>query len=167
MPLVNGKAREKDWVWQRRQEVIKLRLKGVRAVREIATELKVHPSTISRDCIAVDEEFRRQSAANLQAEKGLDLARLDRLIEAVWDTAIGGDLGAIKVVADLLNQRADLLGIKAPSRLDLRVSRMDDDEVKKELLRRLQELARNALPPAEGDIIDADVEEGLQEVSEP
>jgi hypothetical protein len=49
----------------------------------------------------------------------LELARLDRLLLAVWPRAIQGDDRAIRSAVAVLERRAKLLGLDAPARVEL------------------------------------------------
>jgi hypothetical protein len=46
--------------------------------------------------------------------RGLELERLDRLHEAVWDKAIAGHLRSVDTVLSIMRRRSALLGLDAP-----------------------------------------------------
>jgi len=46
--------------------------------------------------------------------RALELLRLDELLNALWDTAIAGDLKAVDRVLKVMERRAKLLGLDAP-----------------------------------------------------
>jgi hypothetical protein len=48
--------------------------------------------------------------------RGLELERLDRLHEAVWDRAIRGHLASVDRVLAIMKRRSALLGLDAPRR---------------------------------------------------
>lgn len=99
-------------------KVAKLRLGGVTEQAVIAAQMGVHPSTISRDFAELDARFREQAAQDIAAAKGLDLARTDAMIAAIWDAATRGNLDAIDRIDKLLGRRAKILGLDAPKRID-------------------------------------------------
>lgn len=99
---------------ERRAEVARLRLSGVRNQTEIAERLGVSQQTISRDFIALDKEFRERAAADHATVKGLMLERIEAMIEGLWPAAAtGGYLSVDRVVA-LMDREAKLLGLDAP-----------------------------------------------------
>lgn len=99
-------------------KVARLRLSGVTEQALIAAQMGVHPSTISRDFAELDAQFRERAAQDIVAAKGLDLARVDAMITAIWDAATRGNLDAIDRIDKLLGRRAKILGLDAPKRVD-------------------------------------------------
>jgi hypothetical protein len=49
----------------------------------------------------------------------LEVARLDRLLLAVWPDALGGDPRAVANVLKIIDQRAKFLGLHAPTQVDV------------------------------------------------
>ena len=49
----------------------------------------------------------------------LELGRLDKLLNAQWDKALAGDLGALQAVLRIMDRRATYLGLDAPVKIDL------------------------------------------------
>ena len=49
----------------------------------------------------------------------LELRRLDKLLDAQWDKALNGDLGAVQAVLRIMDRRATYLGLDAPVKVDL------------------------------------------------
>lgn len=110
----------------RQLKVAQLRLSGVTDQQQIAAEMRVHPSTICRDFAELDARFREQAAQDIAAAKGLDLARTDAMICAIWDAATAGNLDAIDRVDKLLTRRAKILGLDAPKRIDATLGIRDE-----------------------------------------
>jgi hypothetical protein len=106
---------------ERRREVGRLRASGLRDQREIARRLEVGQATISRDFAALDQEYRAAALADIITEKGRDLDRVETLIAAIWGEALGGAVGVIDRVIDLMQLRAKILGLEAPTKIDLRL----------------------------------------------
>ena len=120
---------------ERRAKVASLRLAGIRNQRRIASELGVSAATINRDFKALDREWQARAVDDIATEKGLDLDRTERLIQAHWQDAIKGKWLATDRVLALMQHRAKLLGLEAPAKQDitlgefpaLRILRMGDE----------------------------------------
>jgi hypothetical protein len=63
---------------------------------------------------ALNPDVRRHGLA-------IELARLDRLLEAAWPKAVGGDLAAIAIAEKLSARRCVMLGLHAPQEAVLRI----------------------------------------------
>jgi hypothetical protein len=105
----------------RQRKVARLRLSGVTDQATIAQQLGVHQSTISRDFAELDVRFREHADQDIAAAKGIDLARLDAMIEALWPEAVNGNAKTWHVdrVLKCLERRAALLGLDAPAKREL------------------------------------------------
>lgn len=71
----------------------------------------------------------------------LELLRLDRLQEALWTRAVGGDIPAIGSVLRIMDQRAKLLGLYAPLQTVVGVQQVDPVAVDAEVARLVALLA--------------------------
>jgi hypothetical protein len=100
----------------RQRAVAKLRLSGVTDQCVIAERLGVHQSTISRDFVDLDRQFREEAGQDTATAKGIDAARLDALIESLWPAAVSGKWLAVDRVLKCLERRASLLGLDAPQK---------------------------------------------------
>jgi len=116
MTVSSDKRRE---VIDRRMQVAALRLAGVRRQDVIAKQLKVSRPTICRDFKILDEIYQERAAEDIAKAKGLDIERTDEMILAIWQRAKRGDLGAIKTILSLMERRAKLLGLDAPTQQSL------------------------------------------------
>lgn len=110
-PNARHKEIERD---ARRAKVAKLLLGGVTNQADIAAQLDVDQSTISRDIKVIEAEWRERAAEDIAKAKGKDLARAERLIQALWPAAIKGTWLATDRVLALMQHRAKLLGLEAP-----------------------------------------------------
>ncbi len=118
--MKNPTAAQKDQeMIERRMKVASYRLGGVRDQRLIAKELNTSPATINRDFKALNAEWAERARAMIDEEKGVDLDRTDRLIAAMWTKARNGDERAAKMVLELMQHRAKLLGLNAPEKREL------------------------------------------------
>lgn len=96
--------------------------------RRIAQRLGVTEATISRDVKALNERFLVAAAQDIRLAKGIDLERIDQLLAAnlpralaqKWPDSEGklrdnrGQVSATRVVKELLELRAKILGTEAP-----------------------------------------------------
>jgi hypothetical protein len=121
MPKSQHIAKKQHDVYERRRQVAHLRLAGVTDQKAIARQLGVSEPTISRDVKWLDEQNRQLAAEDTAVWRGLQLARIERLIQAVWSDAVQGRYGAIDRVVLLLERQAKLLGLDAPAKLRIDV----------------------------------------------
>lgn len=110
-----AKAREID-IQARRAKVTALLLAGVTNQTQIAEQLQVDQSTISRDIKAIEKQWQESAVQDIAAAKGKDLQRTERLIQALWQDAIKGKWLATDRVISLMQHRAKLLGLEAPQK---------------------------------------------------
>jgi hypothetical protein len=116
---MNGPHHRERAVLERRQRLTACRLAGIRDQRQLARQLGCSQATVCRDLQALDAEFRRQAAADVAAEKGLELARTERLIAGLWAEASRGEPRAVGRVLDLMTHKARLLGLFAPTQVSV------------------------------------------------
>jgi hypothetical protein len=64
-------------------------------------------------------------AIPLEEYRQLTLDRLEAMINALWPKVEEGDTKAIDSTLRILNQQADLLGLKAPARMELTIDAID------------------------------------------
>lgn len=133
-------------------------LSGVRTQTEIARRLGVDQSTVAKDCKALDALYQERAAQDVAAAKGEDLARLDELLEVLYPIAtlkqrgVKGWLFAVDRVMAVLERRAKLLGLDAPTKVqqDGKLA-LEVVNVRERLLAEVQErrtrLHALALPP--------------------
>lgn len=110
-----GKRRQtQEEIIERRTEIAKLRLAGVRDQRVLASRLGVDQSTISRDFRAIDAEWKQQATEYTDEYKALQNERYEALIAAHWTKAMDGKGFDTDRVLAAMSQQAKLLGIDAP-----------------------------------------------------
>lgn len=93
----------------RRQRVAVNLLAGLN-YREIAGALKVSPATVCRDTKAILGEWREARLETTDEWVALQVKRLDRAINAIWDSVLNGDVNAIDRLQRLIDQQGKLLG---------------------------------------------------------
>ena len=105
---------------RRQAQAHELRLYG-HTLRQIAE--RVGFANEGQALAAIAREARRQEAVTalqLDDERRLDLARADLLLTGIMDRAVKGDADAQKRALDLLRYRADLLGLCAPVKANIK-----------------------------------------------
>ncbi len=68
---------------------------------------------------AVSRLLARQETEGVAELRAIECERLDALQRAVWDAAIGGDVDAVKAALQVIDRRAKLLGLNAPTRVQV------------------------------------------------
>lgn len=119
-----------------RRKIWDMRVSGL-STQQIADELSITPRAVQ---MALQKAVMLIDATKwLEQETELDLERLNRLLQAHWEAAIGrppktldeSDLGQppsidhSKFVLQVLERRAKLLGLDAPKRVDVRALVID------------------------------------------
>lgn len=90
-------------------------------------------------------ETQRPAADELRE---LESRRLDRLLLAVWQQALAGDLKAVETARRLLDQRARLWGLNMPVKVDATVTQRTETDAALQAL--VDELERRAQPAGSG-----------------
>jgi hypothetical protein len=98
-------------------ECLRLRLAGY-SHREIAAQLGVAPSSAYKRVRHALDEINKTNLESAEQLRALELLRLDELLNALWDTAIAGDLRAVDRVLKVMERRAKLLGLDAPVKVE-------------------------------------------------
>ncbi|GAA1281338.1 hypothetical protein [Saccharothrix xinjiangensis] len=111
-------------VAERRARAVQLRIAGA-SLDEIAAALNYGGSStesrraaVSKDLKRAWEAAREAQAASAVELRELELARLDRIQRGVWPMAVAGDTKAVRAVLGVMDRRARLLGLDAPTRLE-------------------------------------------------
>lgn len=103
---------------ERRTRVAEMLLARI-SEREMARKLRVSLGTISHDVAAVRAEWLAHRTTNVEQIASEDLARLERAEAAIWTQIEGGKLLAIDRLLAIMERRAKLLGLDAPSKVDI------------------------------------------------
>jgi orotate phosphoribosyltransferase-like protein len=103
---------------ERRVKAFELRKKG-NNYREIAKELGVSPATIVLDVKAVLNQLAKEQQKEAADYKALELDRLETLQIKMWELAEKGDHGAVDRVLRIMERRARLLGLDAPTKTEI------------------------------------------------
>lgn len=137
--------RSKTEITNRRQQVAEMYLRGAYQ-SQIAEELGIDQSTVSRDLAELRKEWLERSINHIEQKKANELAKLDQLELTYWDawersklnaetiierkTPLGhisetktqgqvGNPAFLAGVMSCINKRCEILGIDAPKKVDL------------------------------------------------
>jgi hypothetical protein len=97
-------------------KALELRKSGA-SFEVIAAELGYQDKSGARKAVLRALETTLQEPA--QELRTLECERLDQLLFAVWSDALEGDVRAVDRVLRIMDQRAKLLGLNAPTRVDV------------------------------------------------
>jgi len=117
MPEVNAQNDRRDRRMeeaQRRRRALELRVAGA-TYEEIAEALGY--SSRSAAWKAVWRAYRQGLRDPAEHLRELESERLDRLQKAWWGKALSGDVGAFRYLLRLMERRAKLLGLDAPTKI--------------------------------------------------
>lgn len=103
------------------EECLRLRLDGL-SHREIAAELGIAPSTAYKRVRHALDTINQRNADEAGTLRTLESMRLDELQNAIWEKALEGDDKALGRVLAIMDRRAKLLGLDAPTKHEAEVS---------------------------------------------
>lgn len=89
-----------------------LRLAGL-TIRQIASRLDRSVSGTAQALERALARTQKDAGDSMEAWRAVEVARLDRLLVAVWPMAIKGNLGAVDRALRIAERRAKLLGLDA------------------------------------------------------
>ena len=101
-----------------RRKQVAANLTGGMNYRDMAEALDVSIGTVANDVKIIMGRWEREQADQFNEWVALEQRRLDRLLNAIWDKALAGELGAIDRVLSIEARRAKLLGLDAPQKLE-------------------------------------------------
>lgn len=99
------------------EQALKYRLSGYSHSR-IAEAVGISKSQAHRLVTAALHETREQVDASADDLRTVELARLDGMLDKVYEKAAGGDLQAVDRVLKIGERRQKLLGLEAPVRIE-------------------------------------------------
>lgn len=141
---------------ERREKVWTLHLSGA-GTYQIARVLRLTMTTVDKYIERGEKIAERRHAKTLYAMRALELERLDKLIQALWDKRQDPRTNA--VIQQAIAERARLLGLYAPTRVvaDVRQQveqgpKFDAGRLSTEKLRQLQGLLEEGI--VQEDAID-------------
>jgi len=96
---------------------------------QIADALGVSRPTVHRDVQALIREWKAGGGRTIETYVALENSPLDRMLNVIWPDVLNGNLQAIDKMLRIMERRAKLLGLDAPTRVDARYANMDDQEL--------------------------------------
>lgn len=87
--------------------------------REVAVELGIPRATVCRDIKAIRVEWQSERQAAAEEAAAEDLKRFAEIERMLWPSVLKGDLPALDRWVKIRQERAKLLGIDAPTKVDL------------------------------------------------
>jgi hypothetical protein len=104
---------------ERRAKAVQLRIAG--ASWETIAQSCGYASrgAANTDVTRAMEAATAEACRNADVLRQLEITRLDRLQQAVWAEAIKGDQDAIRTVLGIIDRRCKLLGLAAPTRMEV------------------------------------------------
>lgn len=102
----------------RRVKALDLRKAGA-SYRQIGAQLGVSEAQAFNDVKAALDALNKLEIAAAEDVRRLELERLDTLTLALWPNAKSGKEGAIDRILKLMERRAKLLGLDAPTKQEL------------------------------------------------
>lgn len=114
---VTNKARldsQQSDIEARRQKVMSLRRSGF-AIRDIATQLGISVGLAHKDIQDALNALQQQTLEIGASYRELELERIDRAMVALDAQVKKGDTQAVNTLAKLIDMRAKLLGLYAPT----------------------------------------------------
>ena len=114
---MSRKSREAE-IEQRRKKVAANLLGGLN-YREMAEVFGVAIGTISGDVAIILGRWRRDQVATVDEWIQIEARRLDKALNAIWDSVLAGDAQAIDRMIKIMERRSKLLGLDAPARKEL------------------------------------------------
>lgn len=109
---------EKEKIPERMIECLRLRQAG-KSYREIGPELGISFTTAYNDVKRALEELREHCREEAILVRDIQVTRIDSMIDAIWQDALGGNLLAVDRVVKLEDQRARLIGTFAPAKQEI------------------------------------------------
>ena len=101
---------------ERRRKAVELRRAGA-SYRQIGQQLDMAKSSVHKTVNVALDELKRDQDDQARLLQVQESDRLDRLQFNLWTRAVGGDVTAIQTVLKIMERRARLLGLDAPTKV--------------------------------------------------
>jgi hypothetical protein len=102
---------------ERRQKALELRIAGAR-YRQIGQQLGVSHVQAFRDIEAALDELATQQTEQAGRLRQIELERLEKATLGLWPKIRTGDDKAVRAMVAVMDRRARLLGLDAPTRTE-------------------------------------------------
>lgn len=111
---------------EERRKIVAANLVAGASYRDIAEHLGVGKSTVNRDVKALKEQWYQQAQEDIEQFMGLHARRLDRLLYALMEKALNGDVKAVDRVLAIMDRQAALHGV--PTHFNLGTQQQEQDD---------------------------------------
>jgi len=108
----------KEYLLARALRALDMRIAG-HSYDEIASELKVSNVTAYHDCKKLLARYEDQLKPNVDHVRRIERVRLDKMLNAIWPRVEIGDDLAIDRALKIMERRAKLQGLDAPSKVEV------------------------------------------------
>lgn len=95
-----------------------MRLTGL-SYYEIGQHLGVSDTAVENWLVKEVTRLETDSLVSMEKARRIELDRLDNLQTVAWAQAVGGNLDAVKVCLAVMKRRSELLGLDAPTRINI------------------------------------------------
>lgn len=116
------------------------------SVDEIVQATQLSASTVYKEKRALIEQKVGERDSSAAALREAELMRLDRLQRAHWTNALAGHIGSSKIVLQCIDKRCKLLGLDAPTRINVEARTQLDAQIES----LIDELETNGLVTSKG-----------------
>lgn len=116
--MARGRPREQANILERQLQAVELRKSGL-SYREIGKRLDCSHEQARRDIESELKRLASERADKTEELRQLELERLDMLLKGLWPMAAVGNTGAVMSWLKVSERRAKLLGLDAPTHLQI------------------------------------------------
>ena len=110
---------KKDLVLFERRVVFWEEYKEGKSFRQIAMNHDVSSSTVSSDIKAFVRELKEEGLRHVEEYRIVHQERIAVAVSAIWDRVLEGKMDAINTLIRLLERESRLLGLDAPTKVDI------------------------------------------------
>lgn len=117
-----------------RRKTVAANLIGGLNYRDLAETLGVSIGTIASDVKVILGRWRREQVDATDDWVHLEARRLDKMLNAIWNNVIAGDLACLDRALKIMERRAKLLGLDAPEQnrnLNLDLLQCTDEQLER------------------------------------
>jgi hypothetical protein len=114
--------------------------------RAIGAALDISPTTARKLILGALEDVKHEAADIMRTLEG---ERLNELQSAYWDSAVGGDVNAARVILRIMETRAKLFGLNAPTVVQTEIYSGADIDAEVARIERLALAGRSDAEPNE------------------
>lgn len=122
----NGKGRRTALQLDRQEQVFRMRVIERMTVRQVAAELKISQQTVIDDERAELQRRADEIENRREVEKAAHLALIDDLYLESMNAKDAPGTGALGAAAKAIEMRAKILGLDAPTKIDIGVQTLVD-----------------------------------------